>query len=107
MEAARAFVLRHIMPSGSEVPDPANAPFTNYKGALQEVARSMNLPSPRYSVVAEHGPAHARSFTVEVRLGGEFSAQADGESKKCAGQKAAQQVLQHLMNEGDDQNPAV
>ncbi len=97
MDAARDFVQRAIMPSGTEMPDVATSPFTNYKGALQEIARTMNLPSPRYAVVAEHGPAHARQFTVEVRLGPDLVEQAEGESKKAAGQKAAQLILQRLM----------
>ncbi len=97
MEAARDFVRRAIVPPGAEMPDITSSPFTNFKGALQEVARNMNLPSPRYAVVAEHGPAHARRFTVEVRLGPDLVEQAEGESKKAAGQKAAQLVLQRLM----------
>jgi ribonuclease-3 len=97
IDAARAFVRRVVLAAGAEMPDAATSPFTNYKGALQEAARTMNLPSPRYSVVAEHGPAHARRFIVEVRLGPELSEQAEGESKKAAGQKAAQLMLKRLM----------
>jgi dsRNA-specific ribonuclease len=36
---------------------------------------------------------------VEVRIGGEHSAQAEGDSKKSAGQKAAQSVLARLMEQ--------
>jgi len=97
MDAAREFVRRTVVPPGLEMPDAATSPYTNYKGALQEIARTMNLPSPRYAVVAEQGPAHARQFTVEVRLGPDFTEQAEGESKKAAGQKAAQLALQRLM----------
>ncbi|MGE5486625.1 MAG: ribonuclease III [bacterium] len=97
LDAARRFVRQVVVPPGLELPDAATSPYTNYKGALQEIARTMNLPSPKYSVVAEHGPAHARRFTVEVRLGPEFSEQAEGESKKSAGQKAAQLALQRLV----------
>lgn len=99
IEAARDFVRRAIMPKSAELPDSATTPFTNYKGALQEIARTMDLPAPRYSVVAEHGPAHARRFTVEVRLGPKYTAQAEAESKKTAGQKAAQMVLSRLMED--------
>ncbi len=98
MEAARGFVSRLILGAGGEAEENAEAPFTNYKGALQEAARNMNLPSPRYVVVSEHGPAHARTFTVEARIGGEWSAQAEGDSKKSAGQKAAAAVLKQLMD---------
>ena len=94
---AKKFVICHILGAEVELSDSPTAPFTNFKGALQEIARSLNLPSPRYSVVSEQGPAHARQFTVEVRIGSEFTAQAEGESKKSAGQRAAQVVLKRLM----------
>jgi ribonuclease-3 len=96
---ARQFVVRHILDTEQELADAPDAPFKNFKGELQEAARSMNLPSPRYTVVSEHGPAHARRFTVEVRIGSEFTAQAEGDSKKSAGQKAAQTVLPRLTNQ--------
>lgn len=94
---ARQFVVQHILGAEQELQDNIEAPFTNFKGALQEIARSLNLPSPRYTVVQEQGPPHARSFTVEVTIGSDLSAQAEGDSKKSAGQKAAQMVLKRLM----------
>ena len=97
IDEARKFVVRHILAAEQPPAENPEPPFTNFKGALQEIARSMNLPSPRYAVVCEQGPAHARRYTVEVRIGGEFSAQGDGDSKKSAGQSAAQQVLNRLM----------
>ncbi len=97
IEEARRFVVDHILGPTPEVEEAAAAPFTNFKGALQEAARTLNLPSPRYTVVSEDGPAHARKFTVEVRLGNDLVAQAEGESKKSAGQKAAQAVLKRLL----------
>ena len=86
------------VPEGEE--DTA-APFTNFKGALQEAARTFNLPAPRYSVVSEQGPAHARTFIVEVRLGNELAEQAQGDSKKSAGQMAAQAILQRLLERAE------
>ena len=96
IDEARQFVVRHILDAEQELTEDPDAPFRNFKGALQEVARSLNLPSPRYTVVSEHGPAHARRFTVEARIGSEFTAQAEGNSKKSAGQQAAQIVLSRL-----------
>jgi ribonuclease-3 len=98
IETARQFVRRSVAgPAPDE--DTADATFTNFKGALQEVARTLNLPAPRYSVVSEQGPAHARTFTVEVRLGSAWTAHAEGESKKTAGQRAAQEILKRLMEQ--------
>ena len=97
--AAKKFVIGQVLGAEPELAESPTAPFTNFKGALQEIARSLNLPSPRYSVVSEHGPAHARRFTVEVRIGSEFAAQAEGDSKKSAGQQAAQVVFSRLMEQ--------
>lgn len=99
IEAARRFVSHHVFREGQAIEANAEALFTNFKGALQEVARTLSLPAPRYSVVSEHGPAHARRFTVEVRVGENWQAQADGDSKKEAGQQAAQLILKRLMEQ--------
>jgi ribonuclease-3 len=101
VDAAREFVVGRVLGGGAEVERTLEAPFTNFKGALQEAARTMNLPAPRYTVVSEQGPPHARRFLVEVRVGADLSAQAEGESKKAAGQLAAQVVLRQLMDRAE------
>jgi ribonuclease-3 len=101
IDGARAFVVGLVMGAEKDISETAGAPFTNFKGALQEAARSQNLPSPRYAVVSEQGPAHARRYTVEVRVGSSYSAQAEGDSKKSAGQKAAEAVLTQLLEHVD------
>ena len=56
----------------------------------------MKLPGPRYAVVKEAGPGHAKVFTVEARLGHDWSARAEGSSKKSAEQAAARMVLESI-----------
>ncbi len=97
IEEVRRFVVRLILTDVDKLGQLAETPFANYKGALQETARALNLPAPRYSVVGEHGPAHSRRFTVEVRIGDRWVAQAEGFSKKAAGQQAAHAVLKKVM----------
>jgi len=97
LEAARRFVVTQILSDTPTLAGYADSLFANFKGALQEIARSLNLPAPRYAVISEHGPAHARRFVVEVRIGEEWVAQGEGDSKKSAGQQAAQTVLKQLM----------
>ena len=65
------------------------------------MAAQPGSPPPRYSVVAEEGPEHAKTFTVEVRMGKDWVSQAQGLSKKSAGQKAAQQILAQLSEAGN------
>jgi ribonuclease-3 len=52
-------------------------------------------------VVGEDGPDHSKTFTVEVRLGKDWASQAQGLSKKSAGQKAAQQLLHEIAESGE------
>jgi ribonuclease-3 len=96
LDPARTFILTHVIGSFSVPEEGLDQAITDYKSALQETAQSLKLPQPRYVIVAEEGPEHAKTFTVEVRLGKEWSSQAQGLSKKAAGQKAAEQILQQL-----------
>jgi ribonuclease-3 len=98
-DAARAFVREHVLNGGdpmlAEVAGQAPA-VGDYKTALQELARARKLPPPRYVLVREHGPEHSKTFTIEVRLGKEWSGQGEGFSKKSAAQKAAREVYERL-----------
>ncbi len=94
MEPARRFILQHVI--GEAEPATEAAVATDYKSALQELAQSRKLPQPRYAIVEERGPEHAKTFLVEVRVGREWVSRAEGMSKKSAGQKAAQEVLRQL-----------
>lgn len=95
IEAAREFVRRHI------AEDPESTPaVADYKSALQEFAHAHRLPAPSYVLVDERGPDHAKSFTVEVRLGAEWKARAEEHSKKDAGQQAARILFERLTAQG-------
>ncbi len=98
IQPVRNFVARHVV-GDLPLPDAAFE-MTDYKSALQEMAQALKLPQPRYSIVEEHGPEHAKTFLVEVRVGRDWHSRAEGFSKKAAGQKAAQQVLQQLSEWG-------
>ncbi|MBI4873983.1 MAG: ribonuclease III [Acidobacteria bacterium] len=96
LAAAREFVSRHILRALAELEALPDSSGHDYKSALQETAQTLKLPAPRYLIVQEHGPEHSKVFTVEVRVGKDWSAQSDGGSKKSAAQKAAQQLLERL-----------
>jgi ribonuclease-3 len=99
MEVARGFVRRQIL-SRLGLLDSEIEAVTDYKSALQDMARALKLPLPKYSIVEERGPEHAKTFLVEVRVGQEWSGSAEGNSKKSAGQEAARRVLQQLTDGG-------
>ena len=99
-EAARQFIDARIIEPYGAPEDGVDSAGTDYKSALQETAQSLKLPPPRYVIIDEQGPEHAKTFTVEVRVGKDWVSQAQGLSKKSAGQKAAHQVLQQLSEWG-------
>jgi ribonuclease-3 len=73
------------------------AAFTeDYKSALQEWLQSAGRGLPAYRLAAEVGPAHRRHFEVEILVGGEVIARAEGRSKKEAAQAAAKAALATL-----------
>ena len=98
IEAARRFVAEHVLeaPEGEEgvgaLPD-----IQDFKSALQELAQSRKLPQPSYAIIRERGPEHSKTFTVEARVGKEWSGKAEGRTKKTAAQKAARQVYEQLL----------
>jgi ribonuclease-3 len=96
LDTVRLLIERQIMGALQVPEDGIENAVTDHKSALQEMAQALKLPPPRYVIVAEEGPEHAKTFTVEVRLGKEWISQAQGMSKKSAGQRAAQQILQQL-----------
>jgi ribonuclease III len=99
LEPARQFIENRVIGEFC-ASDDGDSAVSDYKSTLQEMAQAMKLPPPRYVIVAEDGPEHLKMFTVEVRLGKEWLSQAQGMSKKSAGQKAAQQVLAQLTEQG-------
>ena len=96
VEAARSFVDRFVITDQLEHLVPEGDPLEDYKSALQEMLQAGGLQPPKYTVVQERGPQHQKTFTVEVRVGGEFRTQAEGLSKKEAAQRAAHAALQHF-----------
>jgi ribonuclease III len=103
VEAARTFVQDFVLDaplaSDEDAGTDIQPAITNFKSALQELAQSRKLPQPRYAIVRERGPEHSKVFTVEVRVGKEWTGQADGRTKKIAAQRAARGVYERLRQE--------
>lgn len=68
----------------------------DHKSALQEWLQGRGRPLPQYRVVATHGPDHRKTFSVELYVGAEAVARADGPTKKAAEQQAAARALEQL-----------
>src|SRR5436190_22785723 len=101
LEPACKFIVEQVMDgqmvfdqeAGTDI-QPAVA---NFKEALRELAKARKLPEPRYSIIREQGPEHSKTFTLEVRVGKEWSGQADARTKKIAAQRAARAVYERLL----------
>jgi ribonuclease III len=99
--AAQGFIQRQFQ----ELIDEArrsgvHAAFTeDYKSALQEWLQREGRGLPTYRLAGETGPAHRRNFEVEILVGGEPIARAEGKSKKEAAQLAARAALTMLTAE--------
>jgi ribonuclease-3 len=100
MDAVRNLVTAHVLDapySGDEEAGTDIQPaITNFKSALQELATAQQLPAPRYTVVRESGPEHAKTFTMEVRVGKDWTGVAEGRTKKVAAQRAARGVFERM-----------
>lgn len=70
--------------------------LVNYKSILQEYMQSRNQEPPRYVTIAEEGPEHNKTFSVEVRKGSELLGSGKGCTKKHAQQEAARNACQKL-----------
>ena len=68
----------------------------NPKGDLQEWMQREWKASPRYELVTEQGPAHARHFKVEVFHGQERLGAGEGASKRAAEMNSARHALVNL-----------
>ncbi len=77
----------------------------NYKAVLQELTQGEGAGLPEYTTVKEFGPAHNKTFHVEVSINGEVVGTGIGKSKKEAQQmaaKAALKCLDELSEEDED-----
>ncbi len=96
--AAAAEVARRTLFDPALREQPGLLSRSDDKSALQEWLQARGRAPAEYFVVAESGPDHCKTFTVEVRIDGQPVAVATGGSKKEAELAAAQQALDHLLS---------
>ena len=101
LEAAAALVDRTL---GSYDQDEAEE--TDAKTMLQEHVQANGADAPRYEIISQEGPPHARVFTAQVYVGEALRGQGTGTSKKQAQQRAARQALAALGGAGDEGSDA-
>ena len=89
---ARRTVLDIIVPY---IENPDITFFSDYKSALQEYVQT-EQKSLTYNLINEAGPAHDKTFTVEVEIDKIIYGVGTGQSKKEAEQEAAKEALKKL-----------
>lgn len=99
LDQCRALILRLFADriDGLAPGEPSKDPKTS----LQELLQAQRRPLPVYSVVAESGRDHARTFRVQCLM--QDSGEAvigEGRSKRSAEQSAAELALQRLQSAG-------
>jgi ribonuclease-3 len=95
IDAARAFLTRELEDAINAGRQP-DFHGQDFKSALQERLQSLGKALPEYRVVNEEGPDHRKVFHVDVVVGGETLATANGRAKKEAEQEAARLALARL-----------
>lgn len=93
-EEAKSFIYKHIIPI---IEDKTVDFFDDYKSVLQELVQT-DKKSLEYVIVKEEGPAHDKTFTIEVRIDNIVYGVGTAHSKKEAEQIAAHDALKKAQN---------
>ena len=94
LEYVKKFMYKHIIPiiENKEIDF-----IEDYKSVLQELVQT-DKRSLQYVVIQEEGPAHNKTFTVEVRIDDIRYGVGTAHSKKEAEQEAARDALKKAQN---------
>jgi len=92
LEAARKFIKEFVLVKLQYILE--HQLYLDPKSRFQESAQDIAGLTPSYRVIEEHGPDHAKQFTVGVYLGDELVATGVGSSKQEALVAAAEKGLE-------------
>ena len=90
LKAAKEFIDANLIP---QIDEKLALPLKDAKSTLQEVVQAKGFPAPKYRIVSESGPDHAKEFEVEVLVDSKPQGQGQGKSKAEAEQDAAKIAL--------------
>ncbi len=93
LKKATEFINENIL---KDVNDKLKSPLKDPKSLLQEKVQAQGNGTPKYKVVKEIGPDHAKKFVVEVYVANKSIAEGIGKSKSIAEQEAAKVALGHI-----------
>jgi ribonuclease-3 len=90
LKATENFIHDNLL---KDVGEKIKKPLKDPKSRFQEYVQAKSFPAPRYQVVEESGPDHAKKFTVEVLVNKKPISRGTGKSKAEAEQAAAEIAL--------------
>ena len=95
IDEVKKFIYKHVIPliENNELDF-----FNDYKSILQELVQT-DKRSLRYEIINEEGPAHNKTFTVQVKIDDIIYGVGTSSSKKNAEQLAAKDALKKSQNE--------
>lgn len=93
LRGATKFLEQHLLPLCP--PDVSLDP----KSALQTLVQAALKIRPRYRLLQQWGPPHARRFAMEVEVRGQTLGRGEGGSRREAEQAAARSALGYLRND--------
>ena len=92
-QAAVDFIKKNLINRLKEIID--QKLFLDPKSHLQELSQDQLRVTPIYKVINEHGPDHAKSFTVGCFVNNQLVGEGSGSSKQAAESAAASSALEH------------
>jgi len=90
LAATKKFIEKNLL---STLKEKLRKPLKDAKSRLQEDVQARKIPAPKYVVISETGPDHAKEFVVEVLINGKSWGRGKGKSKAEAEQQAARKAL--------------
>lgn len=93
LKEAEEFIEKNLL---SGLPQKVAQPLKDAKSRLQEYIQAAGYSAPKYKVLEEKGPDHAKSFTVAVIVDNKSLGKGKGPNKSKAEQEAARQALDKL-----------
>ncbi len=95
-EATEEFIQKNLL---ADLEEKLKEPLKDPKSRLQEKVQAMGMGTPRYKVVVQKGPDHAKEFVVEVSVDNQVFASGTGSSINRAEQAAAENALRQKDSE--------
>lgn len=93
LDSAVKFIGENIL---NGLNDKLKEPLKDPKSLLQEIVQARGIAAPRYEVVKEEGPDHAKTFTIDVFFDSKTQGTGIGKNKSEAEQEAAKNALSSL-----------